>query len=91
MQFSFICNVILIKHSLSIYLSIWIINEFENYFSQMLNEQIKKLNPQDQLIINTVTYLITCFFIYDQFFFQNDSMMRVIRNLTVHDAIAGIS
>ena len=57
----------------------------------MLNEQIKKLNPQDQLIINTVTYLITCFFIYDQFFFQKDSMMRVIRNLTVHDAIAGIS
>ena len=57
----------------------------------MLNEQIKKLNPQDQLIINTVTYLITCFFICDQFFFQNDSMMRVIRNLTVHDAIAGIS
>ena len=63
-----------------------------NYFSQMLNEQIKKPNHQDQLIRNnTVTYLITCFFIYDQFFFQNDSMMRVIRNLTVHDAIAGIS
>ena len=58
----------------------------------MLNEQIKKPNPQVQLIRNnTVTYLITCFFIYDQFFFQNDSMMRVIRNLTVHDAIAGIS
>ena len=63
-----------------------------NYFSQMLNEQIKKPNHQDQLIRNNrVTYLITCFFIYDQFFFQNDSMMRVIRNLTVHDAIAGIS
>ena len=58
----------------------------------MLNEQIKKPNPQVQLIRNnTVTYLITCFFIYDQFFFQKDSMMRVIRNLTVHDAIAGIS
>ena len=42
-----------------------------NYFSQQINGQIKKPNPHHQLVrMHTDTYLITCYFIYDQFSFS---------------------